>query len=65
MDDVAERCHFNMSLPPFLLSSFPLTISKGLSALSEYLTMSDSEKLSSRCPMNSEINCNHISVLMD
>ena len=56
---------FKCCVPLILLSSFPLTLSRGLSVLSEYLTMSDCGKLSSRCPMNSEINCNHINLLID
>ena len=56
---------FKCCVPLILLSSFPLTLWRGLSALSEYLTMSDCGKLSSRCPMNSEINCNHINLLVD
>ena len=56
---------FKCCAPLFLLSSFPLTLSRGLSALSEYLTMSDCAKLSSSCPMNSEIDCNHISMMVD
>ena len=51
--------------PLILLLIFPLTFSRGLSALSEYLTTSGLQNPSSSCPVNSEINCNHISMLID
>ena len=47
------------------VTNFQSTFSRGLSTLSEYLTTSGQENPSLSCLVNSEINCNHISVLMD
>ena len=51
--------------PLILLLIFPWTFSRGLLALSEYLTTSGRQNPSSSCQVNSEINCNHISMLID
>ena len=56
----SKRCS-----PLMVLPNFPLTRSRGRLGLSEYLTTSGRENPLSSCPMNSEIDCNHISMMVD